>query len=135
LRPLPSLASSDAVVREAVMRTRGAERLAPMLAGQDIIRRFVAHVDELAQGEAERFPEGLAALADVDTKAAAMLYSRMYPLLQQAYEERSPRRGYFNDRVVEAIDRLLGSDEAQAAHTREKLREMRRLIALRAPGR
>lgn len=134
LRALPSLASSDAVVREAVLKLPGAHALVPMLQGEGLVRRFVARVDDVARGAGEDSRDTVAALAAVDTKAAATLYSRLYPLLQQAYEERSPRRGYFNDRVVEAIDRLLEDDGAQAAAAREKLRAMRRLIALRGPG-
>jgi hypothetical protein len=106
---------------------------APMLAGDGIIRRFVVRVDALARGARDDCPAAIAAIADVDTRAAATLYARMYPLLQQAYEQQSPGRGYFNDRLVEAIDRLIG-EEPCAPPARDKLREMRKVVALRAPG-
>lgn len=132
LRALPSLSASDAAVREAVMKLHGAQQLAPMLAGDGLIARFVAHVDEVARGASAGCPALLERIAGLDSKAAAALYARMYPLLQQAYRERSPDSGYFNDRLVEAIDRLLENDAAPPAAA--KLREIRKLLALRAPG-
>lgn len=135
LRALPSLDSSDGAVREALMKLRGAGDLAPMLAADGIIRRFVTWVEEIASGAADASPEALAALEDVDARSAAMLYSRMYPLLQQAYEERSPGRGYFNDRVVEAIDRLLDDERRFAGPARAKLIEIRGLLAMKGPAR
>jgi hypothetical protein len=133
VRALPSLDSSDAAVREAIMKIPGASAFAPMLATDGIVRRFVMRVDDLASGSHDASPQALAALADVDAKSAAMLYSRMYPLLQQAYEEHSPGRGYFNDRLVEAIDRLLAQRRDFAAPAHAKLAEMRRLLAMKGP--
>jgi flagellar biosynthesis/type III secretory pathway protein FliH len=40
-----------------------------------------------------------------------MLYVRLYPLFQQAYEELGNLDGYFNDRVIEVIDDLLATPE------------------------
>ena len=135
LRALPSLESSDPVVRGAILKVRGAGDLAPMLVPGGIIRRFVGRVDEVARGTRGACPRALAAIADIDAKAAATLYSRMYPLLQQAYDERSPKEGYFNDRLVEAIDHLLADNTDAAAPVHAKLREMRALLAMTPPGR
>lgn len=46
---------------------------------------------------------------DPDRVAAA--YVRLYPLFQQAYEELGYPDGYFNDRLVEAIDNMLAAPD------------------------
>jgi hypothetical protein len=134
LRALPSLGASDDVVRDAVRRIHGTEALGPMLSEHDVVRRFVANVDAAARGTCVQCRAALHAMADVDARAAARLYSRLYPLLQQAYEEQSPGKGYFNDRTVEAIDRLLDDDVLATEPALGTLRQMRTLIALRSPG-
>jgi hypothetical protein len=50
-----------------------------------------------------RFVEG------IDPRRAVALYLRVYPLLQQAYEDLGYPGKYFNDRVVEVIDNLLAT--------------------------
>lgn len=51
-------------------------------------------------------------LETVDLRRLAALYARIYPSLQRAYEELGYPRGYFNDRLVEVIDQLLATPEA-----------------------
>lgn len=46
-------------------------------------------------------------LTAIDPKRAAAVYIRFYPLFQQAYRSLGYPYGYFNDRLVEAIDSLL----------------------------
>ena len=46
-----------------------------------------------------------------DQRAWELLYRRLYPLFQQAYEELGYPGRYFNDRVVEVIDQLLATPE------------------------
>ncbi|NDP48853.1 MAG: DUF3014 domain-containing protein [Sulfuriferula multivorans] len=48
----------------------------------------------------------------VDTAGAVDLYIRLYPLLQQAYEELGYPKRYFNDRLIEVIDLLLVTPDA-----------------------
>ena len=58
----------------------------------------------------------------VDTGKAVDLYIRMYPLLQQAYEELGYPKAYFNDRLIAVIDQLLatpGADEPIQVHLTE----------------
>jgi hypothetical protein len=50
-------------------------------------------------------------ISSLDARRAAGLYARMYPQLQQAYEELGFPGRYFNDRVVEVIDHLLETPE------------------------
>ena len=55
---------------------------------------------------------GLVALAEsVDLKQLVILYTRYYPLFQQAYEELGYPDRYFNDRLVEVIGHLLAAPE------------------------
>ena len=51
-------------------------------------------------------------LESVDPRRLAGLYARMYPSLQRAYEDLGYPRGYFNDRLVEVIDQMLATPEA-----------------------
>ena len=46
-----------------------------------------------------------------DVKALALVYQRLYPLFQQAYEDLGYPGKYFNDRLVEVIDQLLQAPE------------------------
>src|SRR5207237_41823 len=47
-------------------------------------------------------------------EAAALVYQRLYPLFQQAYEDLGYPGKYFNDRLVEVIDHLLQAPEVPA---------------------
>jgi hypothetical protein len=48
-------------------------------------------------------------LENVDMRQAFALYRRLYPSLQQAYEDIGYPKRYFNDRLVEVIDLLLAT--------------------------
>lgn len=45
----------------------------------------------------------------VDLQQVARAYARLYPALQQAYEDLGYPKAYFNDRVVEVLDQLLAT--------------------------
>lgn len=107
----------------------------------DFPRRFVATVDNLGRsyapaslwpvnpaggrftvqeqgGQATIAPDNasryapLVALAEaVDVRQAVALYVRLYPLLQQAYEDIGFPKAHFNDRLIQVIDLLLASPE------------------------
>lgn len=134
IRALPSLDRSDDMVRQALSRLRGAQSIVQLLPPNDLVRDFVARVDSVAKGASQPSAESVAAIAQLDGKSAATLYARLYPLLQQAYEQQSPGHGYFNDRLVQAIDRVLEKGAEYDAAAGARLREMRRLVALRGPG-
>lgn len=65
----------------------------------------------LAPENAARYTPFVRVIERVDAKKAAALYTRFYPLFQQAYEELGYPGKYFNDRLVEAIDDLLAAPE------------------------
>lgn len=54
----------------------------------------------------------MASSADLDTVVAT--YRRFYPLFQESFERLGYPDAYFNDRVVEVIDHLLGTPEPAA---------------------
>ena len=56
-----------------------------------------------------RYAPYVNAFAGVDSRALVALYVRFYPLFQQAYRDLGYPNGYFNDRLVEAIDNLLAT--------------------------
>lgn len=106
-----------------------------------MIRRFVATIDNLPRQEApaammpvkpvggaflverdesglriapandQRYARYLAIMSGVDAKRLVDTYVGLYPLFQQAYRELGYPTGFFNDRLVEAIDNLLATPD------------------------
>ncbi len=62
---------------------------------------------------AARYTAALAALESLDAQALFSLYRHWYPLLQQAYQDLGYPDGYFNDRMVAAIDDLLAAPQPE----------------------
>jgi hypothetical protein len=137
-RPL-SLDDADARVKSALVDLLGNKAVRSFLKVDDVLRRFVATVDNLATDNAtaqlwpvsptpgrldteardgavvlsarntERYAPFVHLVQGFDTQRAVTLYVRFYPLLQRAYEELGYPGRYFNDRVVEVIDNLLAT--------------------------
>lgn len=133
---LPPLDMTDALVRDLVRALSSHPKVAAWLATDGLIRNFVHSVDDIANGrspavrnrvlrpatpfpvvEAEgfvvldvrgynRYNDLAAAVASVNPKGAATLYSQLKPRLQEAYEELGYSISF--DRALEAaIVRLL----------------------------
>jgi len=139
--PLPDLFNSDGFAREALNTLLAHPQLAQWLVSEHLIARFVAFVDALpnrkigmtlwplkpasgkffAQGDGTtvvigaandaRYDAHVQAFTGMDAAAAVTLYTRLYPLLQQAYRELGYSDRYFNDRMVAVIDHLLAAPE------------------------
>lgn len=137
--PPPALADSDPVVQDALGALLGAGPIERLLYPDRTIRRIVATVDNLPRASlsadirpvrpvpgtfatigpdasrqigldnAARYSPYVNAFAAVDARALVALYVRFYPLFQQAYGELGYPNGYFNDRLVEAIDNALAT--------------------------
>lgn len=60
---------------------------------------------------ADRYQPYISVLENVDPHALVAWYKRNYPLFQQAYRELGYPRGYFNDRLVVAIDDMLAAPD------------------------
>jgi hypothetical protein len=142
-KSLPTLENSDSMMRDALTGLMGTKPFADMVVPSDFIRRIVATVDNLPRPTAPRrmlpltpVPGQLATagagedtvldasnyarydsyvrvMETVDTQALVYSYLRAYPLFQRAYEELGFPGRYFNDRLVEAIDNLLGAPDVQ----------------------
>jgi hypothetical protein len=140
---LPALNDSDELVRDSLAGVLGRGPVERFLAPQNIVRHIVVTVDNLArkkvavdlrpvratpgqtaistQGEITalsdanfgRYAPLVKAVQGVDVKALALVYQRLYPLFQQAYEDLGYPGKYFNDRLVEVIDHLLQAPEVQ----------------------
>lgn len=137
--PLPPLAESDAAMQNALAKFFDQKVVEEFFNLKDIVRRFVVTVDNLprqkvpmryrlfkpvvgqflATGEQDSFflnPENFQRyksyiwLADaVDAKKLVAVYIHFYPLFQEEYKILGYPKGYFNDRLVEAIDDLLAA--------------------------
>jgi hypothetical protein len=141
---LPPVAESDETVAAALRELFGA-RLGNLLIPDEVVRRFVATVDNLTHdhlasrlmpvrapvgipltaGAGENLtlaPENVARYGPymrlveaVPAEGLVAVYARFYPLLQQQYEALGYPDRYFNDRVVAVIDHLLATPEVQRA--------------------
>lgn len=138
--PLPPMAESDGVIRDALAALLG-QKLPKFLYLKNIIHRVVATVDNLPHDHVsprlmavkpvpgipvtQNIGEGLVLsprnasryqayvrLADaVPTDALVAAYARFYPLFQEQYEKLGYPDKNFNVRVVEVIDHLLATPE------------------------
>jgi hypothetical protein len=136
---LPALDSSDSYLEKALVELLGHKKVRQFLHVDDLVRRFVATVDNLATGDApaslwpvkttegnfqaepregamaigarngDRYVPFVRFVEGIDAHRAVALYLRVYPLLQQAYQDLGYPGKYFNDRVVEVIDNLLAT--------------------------
>ena len=114
---LPPLSASDALVREMVAELSSHPRLASWLATEELVRKFVATVDNIAEGASPRphlrtaaprspfpairendrvvlDPEGyrrydsvVAAFSGLDPQGTVELYDRLKPLIDEAYRQ------------------------------------------------
>lgn len=137
--PLPPLDASDAPMAAAAGEVVGGNRVERLFNLRDFARRVVATVDNLprsrvpqrvmvmrpAEGlpvvtgtegdftlderNAARYARYVEFFDQLDLARAVGVYVRFYPLLQQAYRDLGYPDGYFNDRVIAAIDDMLGT--------------------------
>ena len=143
VKPLPALNASDEAVVDALGVAAGRQAMADLLVSDDLVRRFVATIDNLPRKKvAERLvplrrpvgqtvTNGEGAFVSLspnnyvrytryarfaqstDAKQLVAAYTHFYPLLQQAYAELGYPKKYFNDRVIEVIDDLLAAPEVK----------------------
>jgi hypothetical protein len=144
-KPLPPLESSDDAMLEVLTGFFGQKAVQEFFDAREIVRRFVVTVDNLprkhvamryrlfkpvagqylATGEGDNYLtnadnfrryKSYVLLSDaVETRQLVAVYKRFYPLFQQEYVNLGYPQGYFNDRLVEAIDDLLAAPEIPGA--------------------
>ena len=88
-------------------------RLMPVhpVSGPFIIAGASAADYTIDPGNFRRYARYAHALDAVPARSLVWLYVQTYPLFQRAYEELGYGGGYFNDRVVDAIDDVLAAPE------------------------
>jgi hypothetical protein len=143
--PLPMLDSSDDVAAASLAKLPGADALAGLLVAKGLIPHIVATVDALprhtigasilplqtpkgafatstagaqpvidAQNFA-RYAPYMQVIENVDARTMVTWYVHWYPLFQQAYRQLGYPHGYFNDRLIAAIDDMLAAPNAGAS--------------------
>jgi hypothetical protein len=134
---LPPLDQSDDLLRELAGKLSSRPELAAWLANQDLARRFVATVDNVAAGESparhlsflapsgrfraaggahayvidprsyERYDVFAAVISSIDAAAAVRLLGQVEPLLVAAYRELGYPDGRFRETLKRAAARML----------------------------
>ncbi len=135
--PLPALDQSDKVLWDVLVGMFGKTSVGELFYSSDIVRRFVATIDNLPRkklplqprpvkpatghfltaaesGSVVIAPENnlrysiyVLAAESVDAKKLVAIYVHFYPLFQQEYRNLGYPSGAFNDRLIEAVDDLL----------------------------
>ncbi len=141
---LPKLDVSDALLRQDLVRLIGREAFDALVYPSTLVRRIVATVDnlprrtaprrvmplnpvpgafkvsgqgdqtEIAADNSARYAPHVRALESVDAAALVAAYLHAYPLFQQAYRELGFPDGYFNDRLVAALEDMLAAPDIDA---------------------
>lgn len=132
-----TLGTSDVAVRELVDGVSSHPQLTKWLVNEDLVRRFVASVDNIAEGRSprqhiefmqpttpfrildrrgtfymnpvsyHRYDLAAEVFESLDTAGTVALYRELRPLIAEAYREISPPDSDFDDRLLQAIDHLL----------------------------
>ena len=143
-KPLPGLEASDERLKEELVTWLGRKKVQQFLQLDGFVRRVVVTVDNLGrehaapsmwpvqttpgrfttlkQGDkefispdnAQRYNALVQFIEVVDARQGVQLYVTLYPLFQQAYQELGYPKGYFNDRLVAVIDKLLATPVHEA---------------------
>lgn len=137
--PLPELDNSDSDV-QARLDSSLSQTSADLMVNDDLIRRAVVFVNNLADGEVatnhspvakpeqpfsvtqgdvltmdpqsfERYDPYVAILTSLNTEQLVALYQRYQPLIEQAYGEVGNPNSSFEERLVQSIDLLLETPE------------------------
>jgi hypothetical protein len=139
--PLPALTESDSFVSDAINALLANEALMQIVITEKLIQNIVTTIDNLPSNtlpskimpihtaagsfiisgsgknrvisadNAERYLPYMNMVDAIDAKQLVQLYMRLYPLLQQAYEELGYPDKYFNDRLIFVIDNLLAAPD------------------------
>ncbi len=142
---LPSLAESDDFLRDVATRLSSHPEWLQWIATDDLVRRFVAAVDEVARGEVptsqlgflipkrgftpassggqvylgadsqRRYTRLTAVVSGLDAEGAADLYSRLRPLVQDAYRELGYPNADFDAVLAKAVKRVLEAPDLEGS--------------------
>jgi len=142
---LPALNDSDASMLAALGAVAGAGNVKDYVVPENVIRRIVASVDNLARQRVPvakrplnpvpgvfaadgdelhatldaanfaRYRPLIEVLRGLDMQRLVDVYVHFYPLIQSAYQDLGYPNGYFNDRLIDVIDVLLKTPEVQGS--------------------
>ena len=142
-KPLPALMVSDTTMQNTLADLFGPASLGKVFYEDAIIHRFVTTVDNLPRktipsrnlpvkpiagplatsakddnisisaDNASRYTPYVRMAEAIDPKSLVSAYVHFYPLIQQDYRDLGYPKGYFNDRLIEAIDDLLAAPESK----------------------
>ena len=140
---LPSLDDSDGSIQNALVDLIGAKSVERFVVSKDLVRHIVVTLDNLPDQKVaerirpakptegkfavggseeapvldpanyERYKPLLQLLGSIDMGKLVAIYTRYYPLFQDAYENLGHPPKYFNDRLIEVIDHLLSTPDLQ----------------------
>lgn len=141
--PLPPLDASDNALATALSEIPGANALGKLLVSRALAPHLVATVDALprqtigssiipmqtpsgtfavdksggqptiAANNYARYDRYMKIVEDVEPRTLVTWYVHWYPLFQQAYRQLGYPNGYFNDRLIAAIDNMLAAPNIQ----------------------
>jgi hypothetical protein len=142
--PLPVLDESDGSMARAIAALVGDKAFGALFLSENIVRHIVATVDNLPREaapvkmwpvrsvgswldtagggdalvvgskNAARYSAYVTMVKGIDAQKLAASYRQHYPLFQEAYRDLGYPKGYFNDRLIAAIDDLLATPEQKA---------------------
>jgi len=142
-KPLPALMVSDTTMQNTLADLFGPASLGKVFYEDAIIHRFVTTVDNLPRkavpsrnlpvkpiagpliaaakddkvsisaDNASRYTPYVQMADAIDANNLVSAYVHFYPLIQQDYRDLGYPKGYFNDRLIEAIDDLLAAPEVK----------------------
>ncbi len=140
-KPLPALMVSDTTMQNLLADLFGPASLGKVFYQDAIIHRFVTTIDNLPRKSvpsrnmpvkpipgplvasakndnaaisaenAARYTPYVQVAEAIDARNMVAAYVHFYPLMQQDYRDLGYPKGYFNDRLIEAIDDLLAAPE------------------------
>lgn len=139
--PLPALDDSDSLVKQKLLALPWKAGLSSLFVSEEMIRRFVVQIDNIAQGRLvpeqalfqgltqdfkakkngqqyqldianyQRYQRYLDLLESAPQAEVVALFNQLYPLMQQAYLELGYPEAQFRDRVQQALKLLLAAPE------------------------
>jgi hypothetical protein len=142
--PLPPVDDSDTLLAAAIVNLVGDKQWSALFFPERVVRRIVATVDNLprhdapvkmwpvrptgswletagggdslviAPNNAGRYARYVKLVKAIDANKLAATYRRLYPLFQQSYRDLGYPKGYFNDRLIAALDDLMATPEPKA---------------------
>jgi len=119
-KPIENLLNPENIVRHIVAtidnlpRNKVAVEMRPVKpTGGETLIATQGDMTTLSAANYERYAPFMKVIQAADPRTLASVYFRLYPLFQQAYEDRGYPGMYFNDRLVQVIDNLLDTPEVK----------------------